>query len=223
MESLKERKARAAKICALLKKIHPRVKTELRHENPFQLLIATILSAQCTDERVNMVTPGLFKKYPTPEAFAGAAPPELEEAIHSTGFFRQKAKAIQGCSRGLIEKFGGKMPSEMDDLTSLPGVGRKTANLIRGVAFGLPAVIVDTHVRRLSGRLGLSDNTDPDKIEADLCEILPPAEWTDFSNSLILHGRRVCYARRPNCPECALSPHCPFPEKTDAAATKKKK
>ncbi|MFH0794311.1 MAG: endonuclease III [bacterium] len=211
MEGREDKRARAGKICTALKKSYPQVRTALRHENPFQLLIATILSAQCTDERVNQVTPGLFRKYPTPEAFANAAAPELEEAIHSTGFFRQKTKSIQGCSRALIEKFGGKMPREMEELTSLPGVGRKTANLIRGEAFGLPAIVVDTHCRRLSGRLGLSDNTDPDKIEADLCELLSPEEWSGFSNRLIVHGRRVCGARKPNCPECLLNKLCPFP------------
>lgn len=221
MESRKDKRPRAGKICAALKKSYPQVRTALRHEDPFQLLIATILSAQCTDERVNIVTPGLFKKYPTPEAFASAAAPELEEAIHSTGFFRQKTKAIQGCSRGLIEKFGGKIPHEMEELTSLPGVGRKTANLIRGEAFGLPAIVVDTHCRRLSGRLGLSENTDPDKIEMDLCDLLPPKEWSGFSNSLIVHGRRVCHARKPKCMECLLNKLCPFPhQETGTLGTK---
>jgi endonuclease III len=181
----------------------------LRHEGPFQLLVATILSAQCTDERVNMVTPGLFAAYPTPAALAHAPVEDLEERIRSTGFFRSKAKNLLGMARGVSERFGGEVPSSMEDLTSLPGVGRKTANVVRSVALGLPGLPVDTHVGRLTRRLGLTAHTDPVKVESDVDALVPPAEWGALSLRLILHGRKVCRARSPRCEECLLADICP--------------
>ncbi len=181
----------------------------LRHDGPFQLLVATILSAQCTDERVNMVTPGLFAAYPTPAALAGASPEDLEERIRSTGFFRSKAKSLVGMAQGVNERFGGEVPSSMEDLTSLPGVGRKTANVVRSVAMGLPGLPVDTHVGRLTRRLGLTAQTDPVKVESEVDALVPPAEWGALSLRLILHGRRTCRARSPRCEECVLADICP--------------
>ena len=187
----------AAELCAL------------RHEGAFQLLEATILSAQCTDERVNMVTPGLFAAYPTPEALAAARLEDLEERIRSTGFFRSKAKSLTGMARAVVERFGGEVPSSMEDLTSLPGVGRKTANVVRSVAMGLPGLPVDTHVGRLTRRLGLTTETDPVKVEADMDALVPPKERGALSLRLILHGRRVCRARSPRCEACVLVDLCP--------------
>ena len=181
----------------------------LRHDGPFQLLVATILSAQCTDERVNMVTPGLFAAYPTPEALAHAPIEDLEERIRSTGFFRSKAKNLVGMAQGVTERFGGEVPSSMEDLTSLPGVGRKTANVVRSVAMGLPGLPVDTHVGRLTRRLGLTVQTDPVKVESELDALVPPEEWGALSLRLILHGRKVCRARTPRCDECLLADICP--------------
>ena len=187
----------AAELCAL------------HHDNPFQLLEATILSAQCTDERVNLVTPGLFAAYPTPESLAAADLSDVEERIRSTGFFRSKAKSLTGMARGVTERFGGEVPSSMEDLTSLPGVGRKTANVVRSVALGLPGLPVDTHVGRLTRRLGLTAQTDPVKVEAEIDALVPPAQWGALSLRLILHGRRVCRARSPLCEECVLVDICP--------------
>lgn len=187
----------AAELCAL------------RHDGPFQLLVATILSAQCTDERVNMVTPGLFAAYPTPASLAAASPDDLEERIRSTGFFRSKTRSLLGMARGVSDRFGGEVPSDIDDLTSLPGVGRKTANVVRSVAMGLPGLPVDTHVGRLSRRLGLTENTDPEKVEHDLDALVPPDERGSFSLRLILHGRKVCRARTPRCGACLLADICP--------------
>ncbi|HUI03628.1 MAG TPA: endonuclease III [Acidimicrobiales bacterium] len=187
----------AAELCAL------------RHEGAFQLLEATILSAQCTDERVNMVTPGLFAAYPTPEALAAARLEDVEERIRSTGFFRSKAKSLTGMAQGVVERFGGEVPSSMEDLTSLPGVGRKTANVVRSVAMGLPGLPVDTHVGRLTRRLGLTTETDPVKVEADMDALVPPKERGALSLRLILHGRRVCRARSPRCEACVLVDLCP--------------
>jgi len=181
----------------------------LRHDGPFQLLAATILSAQTTDERVNMVTPELFRRYPTPARLAAAVPEELEAVIRSTGFFRSKARSLIGMAQGVVERFGGEVPADLDDLTSLPGVGRKTANVVLSVDFGLPGLPVDTHVGRLARRLGLTDNTDPDRVEADLDALVPPEEWGGLSLRLILHGRAVCRARAPICPECVLNDVCP--------------
>ncbi len=181
----------------------------LRHDGAFQLLVATILSAQTTDERVNLVTPVLFARYPSPEDLAGADPDELEEIIHSTGFFRAKARALTGMAQALARGFSGAVPRTLDELVTLPGVGRKTANVVLSVAFGLPGLPVDTHVGRLARRLGLSSAEDPVVVEHDLCAIVPPAEWGAFSVRLILHGRNVCDARRPRCDACALLDVCP--------------
>jgi endonuclease-3 len=182
----------------------------LNHANPFELLIATILSAQCTDERVNIVTANLFRKYRRPEDYASVAREELERDINSVTFFRNKAKSIQEASRLLIEKHDGQVPRTLEDLVELPGVGRKTANVVLGTAFGIPTgVVVDTHVSRLSQRLGLTENKQPEKIEADLIELLQKKEWIDFSHRLIWHGRRVCQARKPMCEKCGLEKFCP--------------
>jgi endonuclease III len=184
----------------------------LEHENAFQLVVATILSAQTTDERVNEVTPALFRAYPGPAELAGAEPEKLEELIHPTGFFRNKARSLRGMASVLVDRFGGVVPSSVEDLTTLPGVGRKTANVIRSVALGLPGLPVDTHVGRLSRRLGLTTQTDPVKAEHELSSLLPPEEWGSFSLRLILHGRRVCVARRPHCVDCVLNDFCPSAE-----------
>jgi endonuclease-3 len=191
-----------------LAEAYPKAECALIHNGPLQLLIATILSAQTTDERVNMVTPALFQRYPDARAFAEADPLELERMIQSTGFFRQKARAIIGCCRALVERFGGEVPPRMEDLVTLPGVGRKTASVVLGVAFGIPALAVDTHVKRLTWRIGLTRHTDPEKIEAEVCSNLDPERWTDFGLRLIMHGRRVCTARKPNCPGCVLNDFC---------------
>lgn len=171
--------------------------------------MATILSAQCTDERVNQVTPTLFARFPTPEALAAARQEEVEEIIRPTGFYRMKARAIIEMSQDLVQRFGGQVPPRLEDLVTLRGVGRKTANVVLGAAFGLPALAVDTHVARVARRLGLTTNTDPDRIEEDLCSLVPPEEWSGLSLRLILHGRQVCVARRPRCPQCFLADICP--------------
>ncbi len=181
----------------------------LNHESPFQLLVATILSAQSTDEMVNKVTPSLFARYPTPNDLAHADPAEVEELIHSTGFFRQKTKSLVGMASAVEERFGGAVPTELDDLVTLPGVGRKTGNVVRSVAFGLPGLPVDTHVLRLSKRLKLTNETDPVKVELDLNGLVPPEERGVLSLRLILHGRRICIARKPRCSECVLVDICP--------------
>src|SRR5208337_296974 len=189
---------------------------ELQHANAFQLLIATILSAQCTDVRVNQVTHELFKKYTTPEAFAYANPSELEKEIRPTGFFRNKTKSVMGASKLIVEGFGGKVPQTMEELLTLPGVARKTANVVLGSGFGIASgVVVDTHVQRLSGRLDLTKNTDPKKIEQDLMQIIPRERWILFSHQLIWHGRRVCNARKPKCVECNLERLCYSKDKTN--------
>jgi endonuclease-3 len=181
----------------------------LRHTNPFELLVATILSAQCTDAKVNEVTPALFAAYPGPAQLAAADPSALEELIRPTGFFRAKASSLIGMSSALLERFGGEVPRALEDLVSLPGVGRKTANVVRSVAFGDPALPVDTHVKRVSRRLGLAQSEDPDKIEAELCALVPESEWGALSLRMILHGRAVCVARRPRCADCVLADVCP--------------
>jgi endonuclease-3 len=213
-ESRKALAERAVEINRLLADAYPGTAKdlcELKHRTPFQLLVATILSAQCTDERVNMVTPALFKKYPTPVALAAADRGELEKMIQSTGFFRSKSNHLLGMSQAIAERFpkAADFPSSMEDLTSLPGVGRKTANVVRSVALGLPGLPVDTHVLRLSKLLRLTSQTDPVKVETDLCKLLPPQDWGAISLRLILHGRRVCIARRPRCTECVLADLCP--------------
>ena len=205
-------RARARKIADRLAEAYPGSATELCalvHHNPFELLVATILSAQCTDERVNLVMPVLFKHYRTPQEMAGANREELEELIRSTGFFRSKATHILGASEAIVMRHSGEVPRTMEELTALPGVGRKTANVVLSVAFGLPGLPVDTHVIRLSHRLALSASADPVKIEQDLCGLYPPAEWGAISLRLILHGRRVCLARRPRCELCEIADLCP--------------
>ena len=193
----------------LLAEVYPDAVCELDHRNPFELLVATILSAQCTDARVNMVTPGLFARWPDAEALAVASQPELEEVVRSTGFYASKSRNLLGMASRLVDHFGGEVPTSLADLVSLPGVGRKTANVIRSVAFGLPGLPVDTHVLRLSARLGLTTETDPVKVELVLNPMVPATERGEFSLRLILHGRRVCDARRPRCGECALAWFCP--------------
>ena len=183
--------------------------TALEHRNAWELLVATILSAQTTDERVNMVTPRLFARYPTPEAMAGAVLADVEEIIRPTGFYHSKAHAVVEMSQDVVARHGGEVPARMEDLVALRGVGRKTANVVLGVAFGVPGFAVDTHVARLTRRLGLTRQTDPVKIEADVCAMVPPVEWSNLSLRLILHGRRVCHARVPECERCVLNDICP--------------
>jgi endonuclease-3 len=206
---------RVRAILAKLDEAYPAVTCALKHDNPFQLLIATILSAQCTDVRVNQVTSSLFQKYTKPEDFAYANPRELEAEIRPTGFFRAKTKSIQGASKKIIEDFGGEVPRAMEQLLTLPGVARKTANVVLGTAFGISSgIVVDTHVQRLAGRLDLSRNTDANKIEQDLMKIIPEDKWILFAHQLIWHGRRVCQARKPRCMECNLERICYSDDKT---------
>ncbi len=198
-------------VLSLLDEHYPQqVKCYLDYETPWQLLIATILSAQCTDDRVNMVTPELFKQYPTVKHFAEANQTDLEKAIHSTGFYRNKAKNIIGCCRLLLEKYNGEVPKDIDELTALPGVGRKTANVIRGNIYKIPSVVVDTHVKRISNRLHFTTHQDPTKIEFDLMELLPKDHWIRYNTQVIAHGRKVCIARSPKCEQCFLLPYCPY-------------
>ena len=204
--------ARAARIVGGLKTLYPDADCELDHENALELLVATILSAQCTDQRVNLVTPALFAKYRTAADYAGADAAELENSIRSTGFFRNKAKAIVGLGATLVAAHGGQVPDTLDELVKLPGVGRKTANVVLSVWFLQPAIPVDTHVQRLVGRLGLTKETDPVKIEWALQKILPKEDWSATSTALIWHGRSVCFARNPQCPTCALRADCPYPK-----------
>lgn len=215
---VKARGARPERVRAILEKLdeaYPAATCALEHQTPFQLLVATILSAQCTDTRVNQVTRTLFPKYPTPEAFAYANPRELQQDIRSTGFFRNKTKSIIGASRKIIEEFGGNVPRAMEEILTLPGVARKTANVVLGTAYGIPSgIVVDTHVQRLARRLDLSRNTDPKKIEQDLMQVIPQDKWILFSHQLIWHGRRVCQARKPRCAECNLEQICYSKEKT---------
>src|SRR5579864_7190214 len=206
---------RVAAILAKLDEAYPEVTCALHHENPFQLLISTILSAQCTDERVNIVTKSLFPKYPAPKDFAYANPQELEQDIRPTGFFRNKTKSIMGASKRIIEEFGGSVPQTMDELLTLPGVARKTANVVLGTAYGIASgLVVDTHVQRVSARLDLTKNTDPKKIEQDLMKVIPQDHWILFSHQIIWHGRRVCQARKPRCIECNLEQICYSKDKT---------
>lgn len=209
-EAMEKKQERALAVVKALRKEFPGARTALTHGSPFQLLVATILSAQCTDERVNMVTPVLFARYDGVAALAGAAQAELEEIIRSTGFFRMKAKNIIACSRALMERFGGEVPSAIGELVTLPGVGRKTANVVLGQAFGITSgVVVDTHVHRLARRMGFSHENTPEKIEQDLMEVFPKRTWIEISNLLILHGRRTCPARKPKCDVCRISEVCP--------------
>jgi len=209
-ESGDDRKQRALKIARQLAITYVAAECALKHDTPFQLLAATILSAQCTDERVNMVTPALFAKYPTPAALAASKQADIEKIVQSPGFFRAKAANLRGMAQALVDQFGGELPRTLDEMIALPGVGRKTANVVLGTAFGLPTgVVVDTHVKRLTRLLGLTKHLDPVKIEHDLAMLLPKSEWINFSHRLIHHGRRICNARKPNCPECPLLKFCP--------------
>jgi len=205
-----QRRERAQEIIKLLKRAHPDARCALNHSNAFELLIATILSAQCTDERVNKVTADLFRKYRTPEDYLKVPATELQEDIRTTGFFRNKTKSIQGACQVLIEEFGGEVPRKMNELLRVPGAARKTSNVVLGVAYGIAeGIVVDTHVSRLSQRLKLTRQKDPVKIEKDLMELVPKKDWIIFSHQLIFHGRRVCKARRPLCEECAVERLCP--------------
>jgi len=209
-ENGQKRASRTRKIITRLKKVFPDAMVSLSHSNPLELLVATILSAQCTDERVNKVTPGLFRTYQNASDFADAPLEDLEDRIRTTGFFRNKAKAIKACCRSLAEEYDGEVPKTMRDLTGLSGVGRKTANVVLGNAFGLQeGVVVDTHVGRISRRLGLTEHKDPLKVERDLVELVARRSWAVFSHLLILHGRATCKARSPNCEACQIGRHCP--------------
>jgi endonuclease-3 len=213
-ESTEEIKSRVKNIIRKLKREIPGAKTALVHRDPLELLVATILSAQCTDERVNKVTPTLFKKYRSVQDFANANVSDFENEIKSTGFYRAKTKSIVNCCKSLIDNYDGKVPEKIEELVKLPGVGRKTANVVLGNAFGITSgIVVDTHVKRLSERLGLTKHTDPEKIEIDLMEIVTKKDWIIFGDLLVLHGRRVCNARKPKCLECSLSQLCPSAEK----------
>jgi endonuclease-3 len=206
---------RVAAILEKLDEAYPNAVCELNHKNAFELLIATILSAQCTDVRVNQVTETLYKKYPDAKAFAYATPSELEQEIRPTGFFRNKTKSVMGASKAILEKFGGQVPRSMEEILTLPGVARKTANVVLGTAYGIPSgVVVDTHVLRLSNRLDLTRNEDPKKVEQDLMKIIPQEKWIKFSHQLIWHGRRVCHARKPKCVECNMESLCYAKDKT---------
>ena len=204
---------RIARIRKILRTTYSDVKTQLRYRNPFELLVATILSAQCTDRQVNSVTVELFKNLPRPQDFADAPIETIERIIRPTGFFHNKARHIKNCSRTLIEKYDGNVPGRLDELVKLPGVGRKTANCVLGAAFGIPGIVVDTHVARISKRLGLTENTDPVKIEFDLMKVIPKKEWDDFCLRLIYFGRAICRARNPLCVDCLLYDLCDAPDK----------
>lgn len=212
-ESLTARRARAARIVRRLARAYPDASCALDFRDPFSLLVATILSAQCTDKKVNEVTPALFARFPTPRALAAANPAEVERLIRATGFYRQKTKSIQAAARDVDERFGGKVPRTLEELVSLHGVARKTANVVLGVAFGVPGLTVDTHMKRVNQRLELSQEIDPNKIERDLMALLPEKEWTNYSHRVIHHGRVCCIARRPECERCPLRPECPWPKR----------
>ena len=202
-------RAHARRVFRILTRLYPNAHCALEHRTPLELLIATILSAQCTDARVNMVTPALFARYRDAKAYAAADLDELETYIQSTGFFRAKAKNIQACCRELVDKHGSNVPDTLEELVKLPGVGRKTANVVLGDCFGVPGITVDTHVGRLSRRLGLSRHTDPPKVEEDIMRLLPAKDWVMFNHRMITHGRQVCFARKPDCEHCGLARICP--------------
>ena len=210
---LLDQRTRSLEIAKTLHHAMPNPKMELDHRSPWELLVATILSAQCTDQRVNQVTPALFRRYRQPEEFAVADLSELEQLIRSTGFFKSKAKHLVACGKAVTERFGEQVPHTMEELLTLPGVGRKTANVILGNAFGQPSVVVDTHVKRVAKRLGLTRSDDPDLVEQDLQQLMPRSQWTAFSQRLLLHGRYVCLARKPQCRTCPIYRHCPWKEK----------
>jgi endonuclease III len=203
-------KEKAKSVWRILKEKYPDPQCALDFGNPLDLLVATILSAQCTDERVNIVTKDLFQKYRKLDDYLAVTQEELECDIRSTGFYKNKAKSIRGAARAIMDNFGGKVPGTLDELTRLPGVGRKTANVILGTAFGIPGITVDTHVGRLSRRIGLSANEDPVKVEFDLMDLIPQRDWTIFSHAMILHGRGICRSRKPDCASCPVAPHCDF-------------
>ena len=215
-ETAVAKRGRARKILTLLQRAYPDAKIALDFSTPLELLVATILSAQCTDERVNMVTPGLFRKYPTAHTLATADPAKLEDEIRSTGFFRAKTRSLLGMARGLVERHEGKVPADREALTALPGVGLKTANVVLGNAFGQDALAVDTHVFRVSQRLGLAKSDDAEEIHDQLVTVLPKGHLTQGTHLLIIHGRRTCLARKPACPKCAVRALCPWPGKTRA-------
>jgi len=198
------------KVCRLLIETYPDARTELTYSNEWELLIAVMLSAQCTDARVNLTTPHLFRRFPSPQSLAAAKPGEVESLIRSCGFFRQKAKSIQSASKDLVERFGGKVPDTLEELTTLRGVGRKTASVVLNQAFDIPAIAVDTHVKRVSLRLGWATQSTPEKIEFELRNLLPMEYWSRINGMLILHGRRICRARKPDCEHCPLSPYCQY-------------
>jgi endonuclease-3 len=208
-ESLPKKRVRAKVIYRQLSKSYPNVRCELDYKNAFQLLVATVLSAQCTDKRVNQTTPALFKKYPNPQKMANADLRDIQKLVKSTGFFRAKAKNIKGLSNKIMEEFDGKVPSNLEDLITLPGVGRKTANLVLGHAFGIPGITVDTHFGRLSRRFGWSKQSNPVKVEFEVGELIPEKEWTNLSQRMIWHGRRICHSRKPACGACTLAKLCP--------------
>ncbi|CAG0978621.1 Endonuclease III [Myxococcaceae bacterium] len=216
-ESAAARGARALRIVRLLARHYPDASCALRHRNAFELLVATILSAQCTDKKVNEVTPALFERFPTPDAMSAASPAEVERLIQPTGFYRQKAKSILSVATDLVERFEGRVPSTLDALVTLRGVGRKTANVVLGDAFGVPGLTVDTHMTRVNQRLGLTRESDPEKIERDLMKLVPEREWTRYSHRVIHHGRVCCDARRPRCETCPLREQCPWPERAARA------
>jgi endonuclease-3 len=216
MSMATKKQERAMEIVHRLKRMYPKAKCSLDFTNAFELLIATILAAQSTDVRVNIVTKSLFRKYPNPLAFAQASQVEMERDVKQTGFFRNKAKAVIAASQAIVERHGGEVPRTMEELTALPGVGRKTANVVLANALNTSVgIVVDTHVTRLSGRLGLTANSDPEKIEQDLMKLIPPKEWTAFSHRLIQHGRTICMARKPNCAVCKLNDVCPSAEEAE--------
>ena len=206
-------KNRADRICRILKERYPEVKTPLQHETPFQLLVATILSAQCTDNQVNKVTRELFQKLKEPADYVRVPIKTIEKYIRSTGFYRNKARNIQNCSKLLLEKYDGQIPQTLEQLIELPGVGRKTANVVLGAVFNTPGIVVDTHVGRISQRLAFTTHADPVKIEFDLMRIIPKADWSDFSLRLVFFGREICSARKPKCPNCPVNKLCPWPDK----------
>ena len=217
-ESVASRSARAARIAKLLARAYPEARCALAHRNAFELLIATILSAQCTDAKVNEVTRVLFPKYPTPRALAGAELADVEAIVRPTGFYRQKAKSIQAAAHGIVADFGGEVPRGLEQLVTLRGVARKTANVVRGVAFGEPGLAIDTHMQRVNRRLGLVRGEDPEAIEAELAALLPPREWTAYTLRTIHHGRVCCDAKKPRCAACPLAPDCPSADAGDAPA-----
>jgi endonuclease III len=219
-ESIADKKARARAILKRLDRAYPGAAIELRFGSPLELLVATILSAQCTDERVNAVTASLFQRYRTAKDYADAEPATLEAEIHATGFFKAKTRSLIGMGRGLVERHAGHVPNTVDELTALPGVGRKTASVMLGNAFGIPAIAVDTHVFRVSQRLGLARADEADEMQEQLCEIIARPQWTQATHLLIIHGRRTCQARKPDCPRCPVETLCPLTEKREAASTK---